>query len=233
MKKNHLTIIFMKDTNRPLTYQISVKLLIFVVILMVGIASTYAFFIRGYYSLYRDNQQLEQIIHTLKSDMGGLQSTLERMSKQEPAPTEQKPPVQTAAKPAREEPAASASPQPERDFTGEIAVNELVLEQNRQSGDLEFSFILNNNTSDGSLLRGYLFVVLKNSQNKKISSFPDAEFNNGKPADYHRGDRYAIRRFKGYRGELAISAEVVALEILVYSDTGKLVAYLKEPVPAP
>ena len=81
MKKNHLTIIFMKDTNRPLTYQISVKLLIFVVIVMVGIASTYAFFIRGYYSLYRDNRQLEQIIHNLKTEMGGLQGTINRLNK--------------------------------------------------------------------------------------------------------------------------------------------------------
>ena len=51
MKKNHLTIIFMKDTNRPLTYEISIKLIIFLLVLFVGSASTYAFFIKGYFSL--------------------------------------------------------------------------------------------------------------------------------------------------------------------------------------
>ena len=230
MKKNHLTIIFMKDTNRPLTYQISVKLLIFVVILMAGIASTYAFFIRGYYSLYQDNQQLEQIIHTLKTDMGGLQSTINRLSVQDDTSTitEPQPVVQSGATATKME-----TPQATRDFTGDIAINELAIDANRQTGDIDFSFVLDNKTSDGSLLRGYVFVVLKTSQNNKISSFPDARFDSGKPVDYHRGDRYAIRRFKGYRGELKTSADVISLEILVYSDTGKLVAYIKEPVPAP
>jgi len=227
VKKNHLTIIFMKDTNRPLTYQISVNLLIFVIVLMVGIASTYAFFIRGYYSLYKDNQQLEQIIHTLKTDMGGLQSTIDRLDRQQTMPAEPQSQVQADA-PAQTEELS----QTDNALTSDVAVSNLELRTDNQADDLNFSFVLNNKTTEGSLLRGYLFVVLKSARNNKLSSFPDARFDSGKPVDYHRGDRYAIRRFKGYRGELEMSADATTFEILVYSDTGKLIAYVKEPVPA-
>ena len=61
MKKNHLTIIFMKDTNKPLTFELSIKLIVFLVVLVISCVSTYAFFIQGYYSLYRDNEKLEII----------------------------------------------------------------------------------------------------------------------------------------------------------------------------
>ncbi len=232
MKRNHLTVIFMKDTNQPLTYQISVKLLIMVVVLLVGIASTYAFFIRGYYSLYRDNMQLEEILRTLKTDMGNLQTTLSYLNEQQTEPV--KPAVrQNTEIDGKQEPQAAPVDRIEstRKIIGNVAINQLALRPDMATRGLSFSFILDNTTEDGSLMRGYLFVVLKLQNNDKLSSFPEVAFQNGSPVDYHQGDRYAIRRFKGYRGELEYTPEAKILEILVYSDTGKLIAHVKEPVP--
>ncbi|MBW7996269.1 MAG: hypothetical protein FVQ81_06825 [Candidatus Glassbacteria bacterium] len=226
MKKNSLTVIFMKDTNRPLTYQISVKLLIFVVVLLAGIASTYAFFIKGYYSLYKDNQQLETIIRSLKTETGSLQSTLDRLlvtqakTDEDLAVTEEVPPQ------------ASVLSEAVFESTGMVAIEGLKIGSDRSAGSLSFTFDLRNTTGTGILLRGYLFVVLKTQNNKIISSFPEVGFKEGFPVDYHQGDLYAIRRFKGYRGELKLSLEAGILEILVYSDTGKLIAHVREPVPA-
>lgn len=232
MKRNHLTVIFMKDTNRPLTYQISVKLLIMVVVLLVGIASTYAFFIRGYYSLYRDNMQLEEILRNLKTEMGSLQTKIGRLQVQ---PTEAA--VRQIQKAADQGTPATTIVSGEqlkvvsRESTEEVAVDQLAFRPDRVNRDLNFSFVLDKTNEDGSLLRGYLFVVLKTKNNIKLSSFPEAVFKDGLPVDFHQGDRYAIRRFKGYRGELEYTPDARILEILVYSDTGKLIAHVKEPVP--
>ncbi len=231
MKKNHLTVIFMKDTNQPQTYQISVRLLIMAVVLVVGIASTYAFFIRGYYSLYRDNKQLEEILRTLKTDMGTLQTTISHLREQQAEP-DQTAVVQPETATEQDQPAALAVPgEPVREMTGEVAITQLALKTDRSTRSLNFSFVLDNTTEDGSLLRGYLFVVLKRQTNDKLSSFPEVVFKDGLPADYHQGDRYAIRRFKGYRGALEYTPDARILEILVYSDTGKLIVHVKEPVP--
>jgi len=234
VKRNHLTVIFMKDTNQPLTYQISVKLLILVVVLLVGIASTYAFFIRGYYTLYRDNVQLEEILRTLKTDMGNLQTTLSGLNEQQTDPIQ--PAVKQAGNTAEQETSTaqvdSIRIKPDRNMTGSVEIDQLALKADNATRGLNFSFILDNTTEEGSLLRGYLFVVLKSQNNFKLSSFPEVAFTSGLPTDYHQGDRYAIRRFKGYRGQLEYTPEARFLEILVYSDTGKLIAHIKEPVPS-
>lgn len=235
MKRNHLTVIFMKDTNRPLTYQISVKLLIMVVVLLVGIASTYAFFIRGYYSLYRDNIQLEEILRNLKTEMGSLQTKIGRLQEQ-PAELAQTAVRQIQKVTDQETPATTIVHGEQvkvvsRESTEEVVVDQLAFRPDRVNRDLNFSFVLDKTNEDGSLLRGYLFVVLKTQSNIKLSSFPEAVFKDGLPVDFHQGDRYAIRRFKGYRGELEYTPDARILEILVYSDTGKLIAHVKEPMP--
>ena len=232
MKRNHLTVIFMKDTNQPLTYQISVRLLIMAVVLLVGIASTYAFFIRGYYSLYRDNMQLEEILRTLKTDMGTLQTTISHLKEKQAEPTTTAVVQPEVATTELDQPALpTVRNRQAKDLTRKVAIDRLTLKADRANRILKFSFVLDNATDDGSLMRGYLFVVLKRQSNDKLSSFPDVAFKDGLPTDYHQGDRYAIRRFKSYRGELEYTPDARILEILVYSDTGQLIVHLKKPAP--
>ena len=224
MRKNHLTVIFMKDTNRPVTYIISIKLLIIFVIMFVGGISTYAFFIKGYFSLFNDNQQLEEIIRSLRTEIGSLQSSINTLKNQqadlgksEDATAEK--PVVTGIQPLVQE----------NDI---VEIQDLFLAREMNSDNLGFSFILYNVTEDERMLRGYLFVVLRDDRGQKISSFPEAKVSEGLPADYRQGDRYAIRRFKGYRGELRLAGNPGIFEIIVYSDTGELIAHVRKPVPA-
>ena len=217
MKKNHLTVIFMKDTNRPLTYEISIRLLIAVLVIFVGSASTYAFFIKGYYSLYKDNEKLEEIIRDLKIEIGGLQGTINQLkiAKTETVPE----PSIEAVQPQKNEEKAQSTAK-------EVTIRELKLSEDKESGNLNFSFVLDKIEDNEQMMRGYLFVVLKNKDKHKINSFPEASFNGSIPADFRHGDRYAIRRFKGYRGELKLANEAIEVEILVYSDNGDLLARL-------
>ena len=220
MKKNHLAIIFMKDTNRPLTYEISIKLIIFVLVLIVGSASTYAFFIKGYYSLYRDNQKLEQIIRSLKTEIGTLQSTINRLDKE-----------RLAEELEGEEPVLTGLEQDTLKSAEIVAIQELKLKIDPNAANLSFSFILDKIVDNGQLIRGYEFIALKNSRtNQKLTSFPEVNYSEGRPTDYLLGDRFAIRRFKGYRGELKLAEEAVMFEILVYSDLGKLISQLRKNI---
>lgn len=224
MKKNHLTVIFMKDTNRPVIYVISIRLLIILVILFVGGVSTYAFFIKGYFSLFQDNQQLEEIIRSLKTEIGTMQSSINTLRTQPATPGK-------SEEEAVEKPVV-AGIQPVIEGNEMVAIQELSCERKTGTENLEFSFVLDNATADERMLRGYLFVVLRNIQGQKISSFPEVRIQEGLPVDYRQGDRYAIRRFKGYRGELKLGGTAGQFEILVYSDTGEIIARVKRPVPA-
>ena len=220
MKKNHLTIIFMKDTNRPLTYEISIRLIIFLLVLFVGGASTYAFFIKGYYSLYQDNQKLEQIIRSLKTEIGTFQSTINLLNKE-----------RLAKEVEGEEPVLTGLDQDTLKSANIVAIQELKLITYQDAAKLSFSFILDKIVDDGQMIRGYVFVVLKNSAtDQKLASFPKANFSEGRPVDYRLGDRFAIRRFKGYRGELKLVKEADTFQILVYSDVGKLFSRLKKNI---
>ena len=162
VKKNHLTIIFMKDTNRPLTYEISIKLLIAVLVIFVGSASTYAFFIKGYYSLYKDNKKLEEIIRDLKIDIGGLQGTINQL-KIDKTETVPEPSPEVAQQQSQEEDLQKTAK--------EVAIRELKLSEDKESGNLNFSFVLDKIEDNEQMMRGYLFVVLKNKAKQMINSF--------------------------------------------------------------
>jgi hypothetical protein len=212
VKKNHLTIIFMKDTRRPLTFEVSIKLIIFLVVFVVASASTYAFFIRGYYSLYRDNGKLEQIIRSLKTEIGRLQNTINRIRTQDSTGN-----IQGQI--------SELAEMDENTVTGneKVSIENLNLETNRSDGKFEYYFILHNNTENEQVIRGYLFLSLLNSVTKqKLTSYPEVEFRNGEPVNFRLGDRYAIKRFKEYRGQFNLQDQADSFEILVYSDLGDI-----------
>jgi len=211
----------MKDTSRPLTYEISIKLILILLVIFIGGASTYAFFIKGYYSLYQDNQKLEQIISSLKTELGTLQSMINRLNKQ------------ATAREADEgqEQILAALDQDTLSSAEVVVIQELKLNTDKETAKLSFSFILDKVPDDGQMIRGYVFVALKNSgTEQKLTSFPEVNFSLGRPVDYRLGDRFAIRRFKGYRGELKLVKEVDTFEILVYSDVGKLLSRFRKNI---
>ena len=203
----------MKDTRKPVTVEVSIKLLILAVVLLLGSASTYAFFIRGYLSLNHDNQKLELIIRSLKTDIGRLQNTINRLKSEETG--EISAPVVDMEENQPDENVAVA---PET-----IAVENLNLNYDTLSGQADYYFILHKISESEDIARGYLFLALKDSKTGEMrASFPAADYRGGKPIDFHKGDRYAIRRFKEYKGVLKYSSRPDILEVLVYSDMGDL-----------
>lgn len=215
----------MKDTNRPVTYVISIKLLIVLVILIVGGASTYAFFIKGYFSLYSDNQKLENIIRSLKTEVSTFQTTIGALKRQQ---------TTTARKDeTEEEKPVVAGIQPIVKDNGMVEIQNFSLERQAELDILSFTFFLFNVTEDGKMLRGYLFAILKNGQGRRIDTFPpEVGISDGAPADYRQGDKYAIRRFKKYGGEMKWTTDARFFDIYVYSDVGELIAQVRNPVPA-
>lgn len=218
MKKNHLTIIFMKDTNKPLTFELSIKLIVFLVVLVISCVSTYAFFIQGYYSLYRDNEKLEIIVRSLKTDIARLQNNINRLSSQDSSSLFQEHETELLSGLEKDSAAAEAA----------VNVEALKIETNSQARAINYTFILEKVVDDQYTVNGYVFVVLRNHRNqKKIASFPDVEFKNGEPVDFRRGDRFNIRRFKQYKGEFSLDKQADILEVLIYSDMGQLLVHLR------
>jgi len=222
VKKNHLTIIFMKDTRKPVTVEVSIKLLITVVAFILVSASTYAFFIRGYLSLNNDNQKLELIIRSLKTDIGRLQNTINRL-KSEEQPGVTNGPVADLEENQQDENVAVAQES--------IAVENLNLNNDTLSGQADYYFILHKISENEDVARGYLFLVLKDSKTGEMKgSFPPTDYRGGKPVDFHRGDRFAIRRFKEYKGVLKYSSRPDILEVLVYSEMGELLLNFRRKI---
>lgn len=213
MKKNHLTIIFMKDTRKPITFEVSIKLIILLVVLFVGSASTYAFFIREYYTLNQDNEKLELIIRSLKTETARLQNTIARLKDEDSSGSG------TVDADEKEQ------PEDEIIIPGEdiLSIENLNLYLNARDSKADFHFILHKNAEDDDIVRGYLFLALKDSNTgEKFSSFPNVEYKDGQPVNFRQGDRYAIRRFKEYKGILPLTGREDLMEVLVYSDLGDL-----------
>jgi len=220
VKKNHLTIIFMKDTNRPLTLEISIKLIIVGIAAFLFLVTTYIFFIRGFHSLNLDNEELEVKIRSLNYQISKLKSDISKLSR-EGGPTIRSMNLSGTA-------IVLQDSLPEKK---EVAVRDLKLEANPIEGKLSFLFVLDNTTDDNRMVRGYVFVVLKNIENQKYyKSYPVTEFKEGRPLNYSLGDPYAVKRFKQYRGVLELEEEADLLEILVYSEIGELLFRVRHEI---
>ncbi|MBN2288429.1 MAG: hypothetical protein JXQ83_03785 [Candidatus Glassbacteria bacterium] len=217
MKKNHLTIIFMKDTNRPLTLEISIRFIILMVAAFVVFSSTYIFFIHGYHTLSQDNKELEVKIRTLKFQISKLESDISKLS-QEGSPTISSMGLGGTAIVLKDSVVNKR----------EIDVRDLRLEANPINGKLNFFFVLDNTTDDNHMVRGYVFVVLKDLENQQYyKSYPAIKFKDGIPLSFANGDPYAIKRFKEYRGTLPLEKEADLIEILIYSDIGELLLRIR------
>lgn len=203
----------MKDTRKPITFEVSIKLVILLVVLFVGSASTYAFFIRGYYMLYQDNEKLELIIRSLKTETARLQNTISRLK------------AEDSAGPGLAGVEDKDQHRDETTIPGEdiLSIENLSLDLSASEKKADYYFILHKNAEDEDIVRGYLFLALKDSNTgEKLSSFPNVEFNDGQPVNFRQGDRYAIRRFKEYKGTLPLNGREDLMEVLVYSDLGDL-----------
>lgn len=212
MKKNHLTIIFMKDTNQPHTMEVPVRIIILLGVLLIVFVFTYVYFIRGYRSLTLDNEDMETEIRSLKFKISKLESDISKLNRQDISSIRSMNLSGTAI--------VLKDSLPEK---RDVAVRNLKLEANPIDGKLRFFFVLDNNTEDNSMIRGYVFVVLKNLENQRYyKSYPVAEFKDGRPLNYSLGDPYTIKRFKEYRGVLELEEEADILEIFIYSDIGEL-----------
>jgi hypothetical protein len=217
MKKNHLTIIFMKDTNRPVTLEISIKLIILLIALFVVFSSTYVFFIGGYHKLSHDNRELEEKIRSMKFQISKLESDISKLDSESGPGINSMNLSGTAI--VVEDPLEKKR---------EVGVQELKLESNPIDGRLKFYFILNNTTDNNRMVRGYVFVVLKDVDNPNYyESYPKVKFINGHPQNYHLGDPYSIKRFKEYRGVLELKEDADILEVFVYSEVGELLLRIR------
>ncbi len=224
VKKNHLTIIFMRDTNRPKTLELPVKLIALLVSVLVVSIGSYAFFMQGYYTLQQDNSHLETLVRSLKIEVGKLQNTIVKLSIRDslaetestgvaPAGSVLPEPGPVAPQPVANQPVAN---QP-------VEVGGLNLSLNRQQEVLTYSFLLEKVVEEPYTIRGYVFVALKNSRRRQVlHSYPEAAFHEGLPDNYRLGDRFNIKRFKEYEGKLRYSADADSLEVLVYSEMGQL-----------
>ena len=66
----------MRDTNRPLTFELSIKLIILFVIVLIGFGFTYTYFLSGYRSLKSNNIELEAKVRALKYKISQLEGEI-------------------------------------------------------------------------------------------------------------------------------------------------------------
>ena len=213
MKKNSLTVIFMRDTNRPLTFELSIKLIILLVIVLIGFGFTYAYFLGGYRSLKSNNIELEAKVRALKYKISQLEGEIGRLSTHKNTRIEQ-------SQPETEKTVSEVPPAPIK----LVDIENLSLRTQPNSGRLEYIFNLINTTDDEQMVRGYVFIVLRNKNNPQYyRSDPSCSFENDKPVNFRLGDPYAIKRFKEYRGVLTLDEQSNVIEILVYSEDGDII----------
>ncbi|MEA2063741.1 MAG: hypothetical protein U9P14_08595 [Gemmatimonadota bacterium] len=224
MKKNRLTIIFVKDTSRPFTLEISIKLIIFMVVLFIGFCATYFFFVRGYRSLNVNNVELEAKIHSLKYKISNLESEAGRLVKKKTQTMQE-------IEQAPEEVITAEAVEEVKKTEKDVAVLDLEVNARLPGRKLRYSFLLSNRTEDNRTRRGYTFMVLRKTKGRQaIRSYPTVELKDGLPTDYHLGIPFAIKRFKKYSETVDMLEGADILEVLVFSDTGELMLRIKRDI---
>jgi len=107
-----------------------------------------------------------------------------------------------------------------------VDIEDLKIRRDGRTVDVTFRIV--NRQSDEEPVGGYIFVLASaaDSDQSEVWVYPSSPLKDGFPADYSKGQRFLIERFKTVRSQYTLSKSVnkpLVLKILVYARNGTLI----------
>lgn len=225
--KKRLTIMLFEEVGKVKTFRISPRLLlgaflflIFYIVATIFVTSAYLAYFYPLGSTGVDQIQAEKIAK-LSGELIKTTKSLER-SKQLIALLED------YIKEGREQSSepVSTSNYTESSSPKVVDIEELKVE--RDSSTINVAFRIVNRKSNEEPVGGYIFILAsaRDSDHSEVWVFPSSPLKDGLPANYRRGRRFFIQRFKSISNKYTLSKSTdkpLIVEILVYDRDGELI----------
>lgn len=225
--RERLTIMIFKEVGKVKTFRISPHLLlgaflflIFYIVATIFVTNAYLAYFYPFGSAGIDQIQEEKIAK-LNKELVKITKRLER-SKQHIALLEDY---------IKEEKEQNREPVSAGDYTESfspklVGIEELKVKRDRSTIDVNFRIV--NKEPDEEPIGGYIFFLasIRDSDQSKVWVYPSSPLRDGLPAEYRRGQRFLIQRFRSISAKftLGISTDKpLILEILVYDTDGELI----------
>jgi uncharacterized coiled-coil protein SlyX len=225
--KERLTIMIFKEVGKVKTFTLSPRLLlwaslflIFYIVVTLFLTNAYLTYFYPLKSRGIDEFQAERIAK-LSKELIKTTKSLER-SKQHIALLEDY---------IKEEKEQSPEPMSSGDYTESsspklVGIEELKVKRDRSTINVAFKIV--NRQSDEEPIGGYIFILasIRDSDQSEVWVYPSSPLKDGLPANYKRGQRFLIQRFKSISGRYTLTKltdKPLILEILVYDREGELV----------
>jgi len=217
----YLTIMIFKKAGNLRTIKISSRLLLgAAVFLFLYIIGTIVL-TNAYFELSRTTKMQQNDIATLNGELSKTRLALKK-SKRHFALLQEY---------LQEEKEQTPEPMSTVDYTESsvpqvVDINDLKVTKDRSA--LQVAFKIVNTHPEEEPVGGYIFVVasVKDSEKAEAWVYPSVPLKDGKPAEYRRGHRFFIQRFKKVSGNYTLNKTIedpLMLEILVYDRNGGLI----------
>ena len=226
-KKERLTIMVFKEVGRVKTFRISPRVLfwaflflIFYIVATIFVINAYLAYFYPFRSTGVDQIQAEKITK-LSRELIKTTKSLER-SKQHIALLED------YIKEDREQSPEQVSTGNYTESSSPKLVDIEELKVKRDGSTLNVTFRIVNRKSNEGPIGGYIFILAstRDSDQSEVWVYPSSPLKDGLPANYRRGQRFFIQRFKSISSEYTLSKstdKALILEILVYDRDGELI----------
>ncbi len=102
------------------------------------------------------------------------------------------------------------------------------LKVRKDGSKINVTFMIKNKQLNEEPIGGYIFILtsIKDSDKSEVWVYPSSPLKDGLPANYRRGDRFLIKRFRTMISNYTLSRSIdkpLILEILVYDRNGTLI----------
>jgi len=109
-----------------------------------------------------------------------------------------------------------------------VAIENFKTTIDRTNNTCTFNFILRNKSEGNITISGYIFVILKpdSSDIKSWRVYPKTTFENARPHNFKRGERFSITRFRNIKRkirQIPAQENYDSVSILVFSGDGDLI----------
>ena len=217
-KQGRLTIMIFKGLDKPRTYEISPRLVLFASSFLIFYIVATIFMTNKYFDTYRANKMQAKKIANLSSELTRIAKSLEKSKrlialldeyiKEEKSQSSQTMPTDGSTEPSLPKP---------------VSIEELTA--GRDGPTIHVTFKVVNEQPDEVPVGGYIFVLASPKDQSEVWVYPSSPIKEGLPVNYTSGHRFFIQNFMPISTTLNLSKSIdepLILEILVYDRDGDL-----------
>lgn len=217
--KERLTIMIFKKVGKVRTFEISPLLLLCASLFFLFYIIVTIYFTSKYFDTLWMNKMQTAKIAELSRELNKTKKSLERSEHHVAL-------LDDYIKEKSPEPMSSTGGYIESSSPKLVSIEELKIRRDRSTIDVTFR--IKNRQLNEEPIGGYIFLLtsIKDSDQSEVWVYPSSPLKDGLPANYRRGHRFLIQRFKTISSQYKLSRSIdkpLILEIVVYDRNGELI----------